>query len=449
MNWALDTNTALADELLSRGARALVATMVDNSGAIRTKLVPRERIASAVSKGFGLSPMFAVMGVNGAITSSKDFGGPSGDMRLFPDLSAAACIDEEKKLWWSPVYQFTQELDPMVVCQRAILSRHEEEGTKRGLEFKMAFELEFTAFNGQEAAHCGPPFSLNAFLELEDFMVDLAESLAACGAEPELVHPEYGAGQVEFSVAPTSPLAAADRQVLCRLIAQRVSLRHGLRSSFSPVTTVGGIGNGCHVHFSARNAVRNVFAAQEGSATLPAEGAAMIAGLVENLPGATGLFAPSIISYERLSPGHWSGAYAAWGVENRECAVRYIPGTRTSRDAAANAEVKIADTTSNPYLVAAAIMAMALDGLDRGAVPPEPISADPHEAARAGLTNPSLRRLPSDLEAALHLLDESTLLRSWLGDATIDAFIAVRRADAAELEPLPLEGRIAALKSAF
>jgi glutamine synthetase len=448
MNWSLEVNTALADEVLSRGVRALVATMVDNSGAVRAKLIPRDRIVSAVSKGFGLSPLFTVMGANGTAASTSHFGGPSGDMRLFPDLTAAACVDEETKLWWSPVYQFSQELDPLAVCQRGILRRHEEEGRKRGLEFKMSFELEFTALKDDAPAHNGPPFSLNAFLDLEAFMIDLAESLAACGAEPELVHPEFGQGQVEFSVAPTTPLAAADRQVLGRLITQRVSLRHGLRSSFSPVTTAGSIGNGCHVHFSARDSTRNVFAAREGSA-LPAEGAAMIAGLVENLPAATGLFAPSIVSYERLSPGNWSGAYAAWGVENRECAVRYIPGTRTARDAAANAEVKIADTTSNPYLVAAAIMAMALDGYDRKAVAPEPIAADPDEAARSGDANAGLQKLPGDLETALCLLDESRLLRKWLGDETIDAFTAVRRTDAAELAPLTLEERITTLRSIF
>ncbi|MCW5253598.1 glutamine synthetase family protein [Streptomyces sp. SHP 1-2] len=448
MTWSSDANTGLADELIAQGAKALIATVVDNSGAIRAKLVPAERIASVASTGFGLSSLFAVMGVSGRMTSTKDFGGPSGDMRLIPDLSAAACIDAGKGLWWAPVYQFTQEQEPVATCQRAILRRHEELARDRGLELKMSFELEFTASGPDGPAHGGPPFSVNALLELEDFMLDLSAALTACGAEPELVHPEYGDGQVEFSVRPTTPLKSADRQVLTRIVAQRVGRRHGLHVSFSPVTSTGGIGNGCHIHFSARDSERNVFASDDGI-TPPEAGAAMVAGLVENLPAATGLFAPSAISYERLAPGHWSGAYAAWGVENRECAVRYIPGTRSARDAAANVELKIADATCNPYLAAAALLALALDGLDRKAVPPPPISADPGEAANQGLADPGVRSLPGDLDTALRQVEESALLRTWLGDAAVDAFVAVRRTDAAELAPLGVEQRIAVLRSQF
>jgi glutamine synthetase len=442
-------NAALADDLLADGARNLLVTLVDNSGATRAKNVPRDRIPSASTKGVGLSPMFAVMGINGVITSSPHFGGPSGDMRLIPDLRAATCIDRDAGLWWAPVDQCTQELEPVAACQREALRRQHATAADLGLDFVMTFELEFTTLRGDrddpEVAHHGPPYGLLAFLDLEDFILDLSDQFAGCGLEPELVHPEYGPGQVEFSLAPTGALAAADRQVLARLLTHRVARRHGLRVSFSPMTAPDAVGNGCHLHFSARDGAGNVFAG-EGATGMRDAGAAMIAGLVEHLPAVTGIFAPSAISYERLTPGHWSGAYACWGVENRECAVRYIPGTVTHRDAAANCEIKVADSTSNPYLVAATVLAMALDGVRTGSTPPPPVAVDPQTLVPEQQLELGVRPLPRDLATALGSLEQSSFARAALGEEVIDAFVATRRADAAEVEALDRDARIAAYR---
>lgn len=41
-------------------------------------------------------------------------------------------------------------------------------------------------------------------------------------------------------------------------------------------------------------------------------------GIVRYLPELVALLAPSVLSAERLQPGHWSGAYACWGLENRK-----------------------------------------------------------------------------------------------------------------------------------
>jgi glutamine synthetase len=47
-----------------------------------------------------------------------------------------------------------------------------------------------------------------------------------------------------------------------------------------------------------------------------------IAGVVTHLPGLLGLTTPSVNSFRRLQPHYWSSAYTAWGIENREAAVR-------------------------------------------------------------------------------------------------------------------------------
>jgi glutamine synthetase len=133
-------------------------------------------------------------------------------------------------------------------------------------------------------------------------------------------------------------------------------------------------------------------------------------------------------------------------VENRECAVRYIPGTVTHRDAAANCEIKVADSTSNPYLVAATVLAMALDGVRTGSTPPPPVAVDPQTLVPEQQLELGVRPLPRDLATALGSLEQSSFARAALGEEVIDAFVATRRADAAEVEALDRDARIAAYR---
>lgn len=419
-------------------ARSLLTTLVDNSGTVRAKLVPGPRISRTAARGIGLSPVFAVMCANGDIVSTDAYNGPTGDMRLIPDLDAAACLDEESGLWWAPVDQRNQELEVLPSCQRSVLRRQCEAAAARGYDYLMTFELEFTVYSGNRDepafGHQGPPYGLQAFVELEPFLLDLTNAMSDAGLSPELVHPEYGPGQVEFSLAPTDPVTAADHQVLSRLVTRRTAHKHGLRVSFSPVTQFGAVGNGCHIHFSAFADGRNVFAADAvGSRGPGVAGASMIGGLVEELPRATGLLAPSLLSYHRLVPQHWAGAYACWGTENREAAVRFIPGTVTDRNGAANCEVKMADSTGNPYLTAAAIMAMSLHGADRALPAPEEVTQDPHTIPAEEQERLGVRRLPASLDAALDLLATSEVMREAIGSDLLEAFIAVRRHEGAAL----------------
>jgi glutamine synthetase len=139
------------------------------------------------------------------------------------------------------------------------------------------------------------------------------------------------------------------------------------------------------------------------------------------------VLAPSAAAYLRLQPHHWAGAYACWGVENREAAVRFIPGTVTSRERSANFEVKVGDGGANPYLVMALLAAAAADGVDRGLAPPEPVQDDPSTLGRDELARRGITRLPTSLAEATGLFEGSDLARRVLGDVLHGVFAAVRR----------------------
>jgi glutamine synthetase len=315
----------------------------------------------------------------------------------------------------------------------------------------MAYEVEFTVFTGHytDPAHAGPGYGLRPWLALEEFSRALLGALASAGVSVETLHPEYGPGQLEVSVAPRSPVAAADQYVLARLVIERTARQHGLTVSFAPKTVPGAIGNGCHLHFSAARDGQNVFAGGPGPHGLSRDGEAMIGGLVAHLPDACGLLAPSVLSYARLVPGMWAGAYACWGLENREAAVRFIRGTAGSRGTSANVEVKCIDGASNPYLAAAAVLAMAQAGVTGGLPAPEPADADPDRLPAGAREQAGIRRLPADLPGALDRLERSALLRGALGGPVVDCLVAVRRYEAGRYGDLPEEERIALLISRY
>ena len=52
-----------------------------------------------------------------------------------------------------------------------------------------------------------------------------------------------------------------------------------------------------------------------------------LGGQVALMPELTALFSPTINSYKRYVPGVWAPLNASWGVENRTCAIRAIPGS--------------------------------------------------------------------------------------------------------------------------
>ncbi len=197
---------------------------------------------------------------------------------------------------------------------------------------RTTFETELTLFHaGGGPASSGVGYSVRSLLGYDEFALDLAEALDAVGIPVDQLHPEYGAGQFELSTPPTTPLAAADRVLLFRYVTRVVARRHGLDVSFAPATSVGAVGNGCHLHVSLWRDGVNLMAGGDGPGGLQPEGASLIAGIRDVLPALSAVVTPSVASYLRTRPGHWSGAYTAW--ESRTARRRSASSRARSRRA--------------------------------------------------------------------------------------------------------------------
>src|SRR5215470_11130954 len=87
-----------------------------------------------------------------------------------------------------------------------------------------------------------------------------------------------------------------------------------------------------------------------------------IGGILDHLPGLLAITCASYNSYHRLQPHFWASAYTAWGPDNREGAVRVASRFKSNEEGSANAELKSADASCNPYLAMGALIAAGLDG---------------------------------------------------------------------------------------
>lgn len=424
-----------ASELTDRGVAAVALTYVDNAGITRVKAVPVGRLVDAGTAGVGISPVFDVFLVDDSTTTSAHIGGPVGDLRLYPDLDALTRLAGQPGWAWAPADRYTQEGEPYVACQRLFADRMMSEAAARGLELKMAFEVEWFvgrdsgdggAGDGTSPACAGPAYGMARITELSDYIRELLVVLEEQGVPVEQFHPEYAAGQLELSAAPANPVGAADRLVLIKETIRAVSQEHGLRVSFAPVVVAGQVGNGGHLHLSAWSEGRSLFTGGDGPYGLTDRGESILAGLLDALPALCAIGAPSVASYLRLVPQRWSAPWQCWGRENREAALRFVTGTAGVEPPPANAELKCFDLSANPYLVVGAVTAIVTASADEGWTLPDEVCVDP------ALMPPEEQppRLPTSLLWAVDCLEKDERLRAALGDPLFEAFVAVRRAEA-------------------
>lgn len=411
---------------LPAGCRHLAITFVNNAGSTLVKLCPLEHLASAASAGVGFSPVADAFAIDGSIDPLHPLARPDGDLRLVADTGALLPLDASAGLAWAPGDRRLRDGSPYPGDQRGFCRRSLAAAADTGLAFQAGFEVEWLVGRpdgggGWASAVAGGPYGADRLIAGLDYLDALATALTAAGLPWLQLHPEYGEGQFELSLAPADPLTAADRLVAAKLLIQRVTARFGWTLSFSPLPAPDRVGNGGHLHISATHHGRPLLEGGAGPGGLPAAGEALVAGLLAHLPALLPLACPLVESYGRLTPGRWSAPFQVWGVENREAAVRLIPAAADG--GAGQLELKVADLAANPYLLIGAVVAALADGLAQPRPLPAPVAGDP-----GGLADPP-PRLATSLAEASAAFCASSLLRAALGDPLHSAIAGSQAAE--------------------
>jgi glutamine synthetase len=440
----------LVDGLREAGVVAVVLPWVDTAGVTRVKTVPVGALPSAAAWGVGMSPVFDGFLYDDSIVAGRYAGSAVGDLRLHPDVDRLTVLAGQPGWAWTPVDRYDQEGRPHVQDSRTLVRRLTGELAAAGYGLRAAFEVEWVLGQpGSEEfvpALAGPAYGLTRLVDVADYGRDLLAALAAEGVAVDQFHPEYAAGQLEISVAAEDPVGAADTLLLVRATVRAVSARHGLRVSFSPKVLADGVGNGGHVHLSLWRGDTNLMSGGTGTYGLTDDGAAFTAGILNRLPALLAVGAPTVASYLRLVPSHWAGAFAVWGLENREAALRFVTGPAGNRERAANLEVKCFDGAANPYLAMAGLLAAGLAGLREGARLPEPVEVDPGTLSEEERSARGIAALPSSLEEAVRALEADPALCAAFGEELTATIADVRRGEMARLDGASPEEVAAALR---
>jgi glutamine synthetase len=430
------TPEEIVREAEERGLQLVRFLYCDNGGVIRGKSTHVGALRRRITSGIGL-----VKGMQSF--TSLDFlapdgtYGPVGEIRLIPDPDTFVVLPYAPRSGQMIANMVELDHQPWALDPRYFLQRMVDAAAAQDLAFDAAFENEFflayrrdDGFVPVDRSLC---FSAIGMDSTEPVIQDIIAALTEQGITVELSHPELGAGQQELSIRHSDAVRAADNQITYRQTVRAVAAQHGMVATLAPKPWADQAGSGAHLHWSIWDVAHTVnrLADPDGNAGLSGLARSAIAGVVAHLPGLLAMTTPSVNSFRRLQPHFWSSAYTAWGLENREAAVRVPTRYWDDEAGSTNLELKASDASANPYISLGGVMAAALDGIARGLDPGDPVNEDPGNLTDAERERRGIRRFPTTAQEALDELERDEVLMTALGDGLGVEYLKVRRAEAA------------------
>ena len=144
---------------------------------------------------------------------------------------------------------------PREVCKRMLEELRSFEG--RGLELMAASELEFQVLKRDDAGALAPVFEgVDIFATLQnnkcaELMYAIEANCEPVGVDILTMNAEYGAGQLEITMAPAKGIASCDNAATYRTCVKELAQQRGLLATFfSYPMGAEGVGNGGHFNFS-------------------------------------------------------------------------------------------------------------------------------------------------------------------------------------------------------
>ncbi len=447
-----DAQREAAGEVASRirdaGLRTVRLIVVDQHGIPRAKYLSGDAFISALENGSDFSgAIYSLDTGNGVFPPAFAVGGGFGieemtgfpDVTLVPDPATFRVLPYADRTGWVLSDPYFANGKPIPLDGRGLLRHQLARLAERGLEVHSGLEVELYVTRRAHASigfdETGLPGAPGAALEVEviergyQFLSDsrmdafagtieaIRDGLIDAGIPPRSIENEWGPGQIEITFSPMEGLAAADAMILFRSTVKAVCARLGLHATFMCWPALPNFfPSGWHLHQSLLEVEsgRNVF--MDDRELLSPTGRRFVAGLLEHAREMTVFGDPTTNAYARFRPYSFAPDRICWGGDNRGALIRVQGGPG---DAGTHVENRLSEPAANPYLWLAANIAAGLDGIDRGADPPEPVEGDPYVA--------DAPPLPQSLGEAVEDLAGSTFYREAFGDALVDYLVMMKR----------------------
>ena len=308
---------------------------------------------------------------------------------------------------------------------RYVLKKNLKRAADMGYTFYVGPELEYFYFQdskGTQGLDEGGYFDLTPHDAAIDLRRETVLTLEEMGVGIEYSHHEVAPSQHEIDMRYTDALTMADNVMTYRLVVKEIALKNGVYATFMPKPVFGINGSGMHVHQSLFKGDSNAFFDKDDEYYLSKMAKCYIAGLLKHAPEITAVCNQWVNSYKRLVPGYEAPVYISWARRNRSDLVR-VPEYRPGREKATRMEFRSPDPACNPYLTFSVLLAAGLEGIEKGYEVPDPIEENVYEMSEEEKKRRGIGTLPSSLQEAILLTEQSELVRKALGDHVFSAFI--------------------------
>lgn len=343
-----------------------------------------------------------------------------------------------------PIWMFHDDGSPYLGDPRHALDHVQKRYTALGLKPVCAVELEFFLIDdsGRNLQVPASPrsgkrriaaetLSIRALDQFDHFFTDLYAACEEMDIPADTAISEAGLGQFEINLMHgDDALRAADDAWLFKMLVKGVARRHGFAASFMAKPYGEYPGSGMHTHFSVldRNG-KNIF--DDNTANGSDQLRHAVAGCLSAMPGSTLIFAPHANSYDRLVPNSHAPTGVSWAYENRTSAIRIPSGTNAAR----RIEHRVSGGDTNPYLMLAAILGAALNGIEKKLVPPAPILGNAYDA--------DLPQIPTDWVTAIDMFEKDADIANILPAELVQNLVLTKRQEVQYIQELSPQERTA------
>ena len=411
-----------------------LAQFVDIHGRPKAKLVPGKHKDMIFGAGAGFAG-FAIAGMGMGPHGAEFMAiGDAKDTRPVPWMPGTAVVTCDGHVDGKP-----HALDSRVIARKALADFTEV----TRLTFFSGLEPEFFLLRKNDVGSYvvatdsesldKPCYDFRHLSSVSAFLMELRGALESAAIDVYQIDHEDANGQFEMNFTYADGLQTADNLTYFKMAAQAIASKHGMLCSFMPKPFAERSGSGLHMHMSAGkkfgdNAFEDL--SDKRGLGLSAMAYHFLGGLMAHARGLTAIAAPCVNSYKRLvsrgsrSGATWAPINIAYGNNNRTAFVRG-PGGRL--------ELRVPDASANPYLLTAAIIHAGLDGVRRKLDPGEPCNDNLYQLNLAELKARGIARLPASLTESLDALESDEVLCKGLGQAFVNEFAQVKRAEIDEL----------------
>lgn len=407
--------------------------VVDVDGVLRGKYVNSKKFLSALDKGFGFCSVIFGWDSNDVLYKNDSFTGWADgftDANATIDASSMRMLPTEDFKSVIFLVDFS-ESSAASVCPRSILRKTLDRLGNLGLKASASFEFEFFLFNESPKSvrdknyHNLEPmtpgnfgYSILRSSTHASFYHEIMELSKEMDMPLEGLHTETGAGVLEGALEYSEALRAADNGALFKNFVKVWAQQNNLMACFMAKWSSNYPGQSGHIHISLQNADgSSAFFDKNKTDGMSDVMRWFIGGQQKLMPEFLAMVASTCNSYTRLIPGFWAPTAASWGIDNRTCALRAIPGSEKSQ----RVEYRVSAADINPYLALAAAIGSGLWGIENKIEPTKAVDGNAYDVDFS-----QELQLPRTLSQAAEKFKNSTIARDLFGDIFVDHYAYTR-----------------------